>query len=753
MSSPGEGNSEHVLPIGGGYRLVSRIGYGGFGEVWRAEAPGGVEVAIKMLFRSIDHEEAKRELQSLELIKGLRHPFLLQTQAYWSLQDRLFILMELADGSLRDRLRECVQAGLPGIPEAELVTYMKESAEALDFLHQKQVLHRDIKPENILLLQRHAKLADFGLAKLQQSQRLVSVTGSGTPAYMAPEMWGNKVSEHSDQYCLAVTYAELRLQRRLFASQNLAHLMMEHLTKTPDLAPLGEAEQQVLLRALAKDPEQRYPRCLAFAEALAEAVTPSRRPSWPEVEVSPGVPARQPTPRPLTPKQVTPADANLGTVRTLDPALALTKTMQPPALPAKPPPGWHTPPPLPDAEVPPPTAWVRRLCWAVVLLVLVGVPLVLIGQHLIPSTGNGGKEEPSVRLERVPPVHVQAGRAERLTLRIRRNRCTDPVQLFFDGVPARVSLPDTRIPEKADYVQLVVSAELNAAPGKHTVTVHARAGELRHKDSFTLEVGEAKYFWRAEAGWERPPEARLVTDVDDVNYYDQIDVVRGDVWVRFVLVRRQRAEDPTTFYIMQDKVSVQQFRRFATDRPEDVKNGGWKQKGLAGKDYPRDQQPVMGVAVLDAHRFAVWLGGRLPSRNQWDKAAGRKEPNPREGPFEGAWAEQAKGRIAINRTKEEGPMHCGQAAQDKSPLGCHDMSGNGWEWTRDLALGRGTVEKLLGKDPDTSLFVHLRGQSWAAKKPLLFKDLKKNEDDETEETRLWQTTANTIGFRVVIERR
>ena len=148
-----------------------------------------------------------------DLIKLLRHPFLLQTQAYSQEDDRLFIVMELADKSLRDRLKECRAAGLQGIPVTELLTYFKESAEALDFLHEKHILHRDIKPENILLLQGHAKVADFGLAKGQQSH-MATATGSGTPLYMAPEVWRNKLSAQSDQYSLALAYAELRLDRR-----------------------------------------------------------------------------------------------------------------------------------------------------------------------------------------------------------------------------------------------------------------------------------------------------------------------------------------------------------------------------------------------------------------------------------------------------------------------------------------------------------------------------------------------------------
>src|SRR5262249_22266382 len=134
-------------------------------------------------------------------------------------EDRLYIVMELADDSLRGRLKECRAEGQRGIPVEELIQYFREAAEALDFLHGKHRMHRDIKPENILILEKHAKVADFGLARMMESQRMVSATSSGTPAYMAPEVWRGKVHKHSDQYSLAATYAELRLDRALVPSR------------------------------------------------------------------------------------------------------------------------------------------------------------------------------------------------------------------------------------------------------------------------------------------------------------------------------------------------------------------------------------------------------------------------------------------------------------------------------------------------------------------------------------------------------
>jgi serine/threonine protein kinase len=257
--------------VGCRFSLTRLLGSGGFFEVWAGEGPGGVPAAIKLSF-SLDPEENQRRLQALKRMRTLRHPHLLQTWAYWQQEKRLVIVTELAAGSLRDRLKECREEGLTGIPPAELLVYLSEAAEALDYLHSEKVLHGDIKPENILLMQRHAKLADFGLAKLHESTQNVSASHSGTPSYMAPEMWRSQVSEHSDQYCLAVTYAELRLDRRLFAGSDMLQLMMEHMEKTPDLTPLPKAEQQVLLRALAKKPDRRYPSCSRFVQELQRAV-------------------------------------------------------------------------------------------------------------------------------------------------------------------------------------------------------------------------------------------------------------------------------------------------------------------------------------------------------------------------------------------------------------------------------------------------------------------------------------------------
>jgi serine/threonine protein kinase len=262
------------LRLGGVYKPIKRLGKGAFGEIWRAEAPGGVEVAIKVIYGSAAQEEVRREIDALELMKRLRHVYLLSVHHYHALEDRLLIVMELADCSLRDRLEELRRAGQSSVPLAELLGYFREAAEALDYLHAKHVLHRDIKPENILTLGGHVKVADFGLARvLQEGQRLVSCSSSGTPVYLAPEVyWAGKVGANSDQYSLAATYVELRLGHPLFRSTNPYQLQQDKLKRSPDLVPLLQPEQMVLRRALDKDPDQRFRSCLEFVHELSRSV-------------------------------------------------------------------------------------------------------------------------------------------------------------------------------------------------------------------------------------------------------------------------------------------------------------------------------------------------------------------------------------------------------------------------------------------------------------------------------------------------
>src|SRR5262249_8454509 len=152
-----------------------------------------------------------------------------------------------------------------GIPAEELISYFRDVAVGLDYLHWQGVLHRDIKSDNILLKKGYAKVADFGLARAQsKSLVMMSVSFAGTPAFMAPEIYLGKGGKKSDQYSLAFTYAELRLGRRPLKGENFYEVMISTREKDPDLDGLPAAEQAALRKALAKKPEERFESCEDF---------------------------------------------------------------------------------------------------------------------------------------------------------------------------------------------------------------------------------------------------------------------------------------------------------------------------------------------------------------------------------------------------------------------------------------------------------------------------------------------------------
>ena len=267
-----------------GYRLLDRLGSGGFGEVWRAEAPGGIFKAIKVIhgdLRNRDNDSyrfAEQELKALKRVKQVRHPYLLTIDRYDIVDGRLMIVMELADCNLWDRFRACRKAGLVGIPRDELLRYMSETAEVLDLFDEKfQLQHLDIKPQNLFLLHDHVKVADFGQVK-DLENHMAQVTGGITPVYAAPETFDGFVSRYCDQYSLACVYQELLTGVRPFDGTSMQQLLMQHLQMAPNLAPTPPAERPALARALSKQPNDRFPNVKAMVEAIRNG-TPAARTS------------------------------------------------------------------------------------------------------------------------------------------------------------------------------------------------------------------------------------------------------------------------------------------------------------------------------------------------------------------------------------------------------------------------------------------------------------------------------------------
>ncbi len=271
-----------------GYRLIRKRGRGGFGEVWEAESSGGIHVALKFVHGTPRARAA--ELRALDFARGIRHPKILANFAVWQAGDSLVIGLELADGSLWDRYVRAADEGLGGIPRAELLGYMADAASALDYLNDPchtvegrpgvGIQHRDIKPPNILLFGGEAKVADLGMALALEGDQ-AGHTGTWTFPFAAPEYFLGKTHRRSDQYSLAATYCQLRSGRLPFEG-GAASVAAGHLYGKPDLEGLPEAERPLLVRALAREPGDRWPDCRGFVEAL-RALDPSQSP-----EILPG---------------------------------------------------------------------------------------------------------------------------------------------------------------------------------------------------------------------------------------------------------------------------------------------------------------------------------------------------------------------------------------------------------------------------------------------------------------------------------
>lgn len=314
-----------------GYRLVRFLGRGQYGEVWQATGPGGTRVALK--FIDVSGAQGQKELRGVQRVKEIRHPHLMPITALWLLDEdgtplddstfshvdtvkdsqsvkatlaverthpsSLVVAMGYCDKNLGDRLAE-LNKDVPegqwqGIPPAELLAHMAESAKAIDFLNSPQhdlgdglvsIQHCDIKPANIMLVGGSVQVCDFGLARMMGDNLKATATGMvGSPAYMAPECIRKRPSSASDQYSLAITYYELRTGRLPFHEASYMAVLEAHQAGALDFSGLGDAEQAVLHKATELEPEERYATCLEMVAALEEALVAE----LPDLRASPAV--------------------------------------------------------------------------------------------------------------------------------------------------------------------------------------------------------------------------------------------------------------------------------------------------------------------------------------------------------------------------------------------------------------------------------------------------------------------------------
>jgi serine/threonine-protein kinase len=266
-----------------GYTVLRQLGSGGMADVYLAKHPRlPRRDALKVLAKEMtaDGEFRERFNREADLAATLWHPHIVAVHDRGEFDGQLWIAMDYVEGTDAARLiKERYRKGMPQQDVCEIVTAV---AGALDYAHQRGLLHRDVKPANILLThpeagERRILLADFGVARQLSDISGITATNVavGTVAYAAPEqLLGRKMDGRADQYALAATAFHLLTGSPPYQHANPVEAISMHLNAPPprlsdyrpDLAYLDD----VLLKALAKEPEDRFDRCREFADAFRE---------------------------------------------------------------------------------------------------------------------------------------------------------------------------------------------------------------------------------------------------------------------------------------------------------------------------------------------------------------------------------------------------------------------------------------------------------------------------------------------------
>ena len=379
----------------GRYRLVSVLGRGGMGEVWRAhDTATDRTVAVKLLPPQLvdDDTYVQRFRREAHAAARLNSPHVIPIHNYGEIDGRLYVDMRLIEG----RDLQSVLADGPLEP-ARAVRIIEQVAKALQAAHRVGLVHRDVKPSNILLDEDDfAYLIDFGIARASEETRLTHTGGIvGTWHYLAPERLGKgEVDARADIYALACVLYECLTGSPPFPADTTERLILAHLSEPPPQPSAARPEvpaplDEVIATGMAKDPDQRYATTAELAGAAREAITePIARPG----------PARRAPVRPAGPPPPTAPLGGFGPPAIGDPPTRRTG------------PHWASPPPpSPTGNAAPPRRtrplMVAALAAATVILTIALITVVVITSHQKPNPTQAAPAPPTASSQ--PPASAE----------------------------------------------------------------------------------------------------------------------------------------------------------------------------------------------------------------------------------------------------------------------------------------------------------------------------------------------------------
>ena len=478
----------------GNYRVTQKLGEGGMGSVYLAEHPAiGKKVALKVLHAEFaaNQEVVARFFNEAKAVNDIQHPNIVDIVDYGVLaagpsgEQMVYFIMEFLPGIA---LSDLIRREAPLSPERALSVSL-QVADALAASHAKGIVHRDLKPDNIMLIQRgrerdFVKLLDFGIAKLTGDQagsrRTRTGIVMGTPAYMSPEQCEGRgnIDHRTDIYALGIVIYEMITGRVPFLGEGYGEVLVQHLTQAP-AAPstirglIPPHVEQVVLKALEKRPDMRYPTMEDMMRALADPVG--------YVEANGGLagfrnamlhPSSQPlhnTGVRLTPSPLTPMTPVPGTVASISS------------------PGTPTTLGASAGQVEPGAGGGKKIG----LFVGIGVAVAAIAVAAVMLAGGGGDSTASAKGGDPPPAPIDAGVVATATIDAAAEVVTPPPAV--DAAPAVVKKEMVTIKvESSPRGALVFVADEKEPRGKTPLTF-----SLEKQPGFDVDIKlfHKRYKW------------------------------------------------------------------------------------------------------------------------------------------------------------------------------------------------------------------------------------------------------------------